>query len=144
MRSTSGLRRAARHRTALIVEDEDALRTSLAGLLEDEGFEVMTASTVERARYILFESRHPVGVLVLDLAMPDGDGAALLAEMHQRDEKSVPTVLVSASPLRVSALAAQYGIPCITKPFELQQVAAAVAVSFDNDVRPQLRAGLSP
>ena len=76
------MRRAVRPRTALVVEDDEAIRKTLAGLLEDDDFEVMTAATLVRARYILLESRHQVGVMVLDLGMPDGDGEALLVAMH--------------------------------------------------------------
>lgn len=138
-KTTSGQRPALRSRTALIVEDDAAIRTTLTGLLEDDDFEVMTAATIERARYILFESRHPVGVMVLDLVMPDSDGEHLLAEMHEHDGKAVPTVLLSASAKRVGELAEKYGIPFMTKPFDLGRVAAAITVAFENDVRPHRR-----
>jgi hypothetical protein len=36
--------------SAQSAEDDEAIRTSLAGLLGDDGFEVMTAATIERAR----------------------------------------------------------------------------------------------
>lgn len=139
MKTESQTRRAVRPRTVLIVEDDETVRTTLAGLLEDDGLEAMTASTLTRARYILFESRHPVGVLVLDLSLTDGDGEALLADLYENDEKSVPAVILSADRQRAIRLADAYGIPFVTKPFDLQEVAATVAVSFENDVRPHLR-----
>lgn len=139
MKSESQLRRAVRPRTALVVEDDETARTTLAGLLEDDGFEVMTASTITRARYVLFESRHPVGVLVLDLSLTDGDGEALLDELYKNEGKSVPAMLLSADRRRAIRLADAYGIPFVTKPFDLHEVAATVAVSFENDVRPHLR-----
>ncbi len=135
MRTITGKRRAVRPRTALVVDDDEATRITLAGLLEDERFEVITASTLERARYVLFESRHPVGVLVLDLAMNDGDGETLLGDVHANDDKSVPTVLISADKLRAEALADRYGIAFASKPFDINMV----SVAFENDVRPQLR-----
>jgi len=128
-----------RPRTALVVDDDETTRVALAGLLEDENFEVITASTLERARYVLFESRHPVGVLVLDLAMVDGDGETLLGAVYANDEKSVPTVVISADRPRGERLAARYGIAFARKPFDVNVLAAMVAVAFENDVRPQLR-----
>jgi len=139
VKKLSGSQRVVRPRTALVVEDDTTINATLAGLLEDDGFEVMTAATVERAKYILFESHHPVGVMVLDLGMPDGDGQTLLEEMYEHDDCCVPTVLVSGLPARASALASEYSIPYVGKPFDLQQVAATVAVSYDNDVRPHRR-----
>jgi DNA-binding response OmpR family regulator len=134
------MRPSVRHRAALVVEDDATLRDTLAGLLEDEGFEVMTAKTIERARYILFESRHPVGVAIVDLGLPDGDGEGLITTMYANDARSIPTVLISATRERVSKLASAYGLPFLTKPFDLALAAATVVTTFDNDVRPHLRA----
>lgn len=136
---TSGMRPATRHRTALVIEDDETLRDALTGLLEDEGFEVMTASTITRASYILFESRHPVGVVVIDLGMPDGDGAHLVERLYERDGKSPPVVLVSAMRERVRDLAARYGLPHLSKPVDLNLVATTVNVAFENDIRPHRR-----
>ena len=125
-----------RVRSVLIVEDDPTISTALVGLLEDENFEVMTASDLRRARYVLFESRHPVGVLVLDLALPDGNGEDLLAEMSQR-AVAPPTVLVSAIAERAERAAVAFGLPHAPKPFDLTLVAASVVVAFDNDLRPR-------
>lgn len=138
-RTSSGVRAAVRARTALVIEDDATIRESLANLLEDEEFEVMTASTLQRARYILFESSHPVGVVVLDLGMPDGDGAALAEELCERDQQSVPVVLLSADGIRAEKLAVSLGIPSIAKPYDADRTAAAITMAFENDVRPYLR-----
>lgn len=125
-----------RVRSVLVVEDDPTICTALVGLLEDEGFEVMTASNLRRARYVLFESRHPVGVLVLDLALPDGNGEDLLAELSQRPG-APPTVLVSAMAERAEQAAVAFGLPHAPKPFDLTLVVASVVVAFDNDLRPR-------
>ena len=138
VRKYSGTRPAIRHRTALIVEDDESIRDTLTGLLEDEGFEVMTASTLGRAHYVLFESRHPVGVVVLDLGMPDGDGETLVEALYARDAKSIPVVVLSAMTERASKLAARFSLQFLSKPFDVAMVAAMVLVAFENDVRPHL------
>ena len=48
-------------------------------------------------------------------------------------------MLLSADEGRASRLAQGYGIPHLTKPFDLQELAATITVSFENDVRPHLR-----
>lgn len=141
VKNVSGQRRALRPRTALVVEDDPTIRQALAGLLEDDGFEVMSAATLERARYILFESSHPVGVMVLDLGMPDGDGVELLRVVAQRAQPTVSVVLLSATPERVQKIANEYAVPFLTKPFDLNVVAATIGAAFENDVRPYCRSG---
>jgi two-component system KDP operon response regulator KdpE len=138
-RKLSGVRAAVRPRSALIVEDDETVRRTLADLLEEEEFEVMTSGTLERARYILFESSHPVGVVVLDLTMPDGDGSTLLGELCEQDHRSAPVVILSADAARAEELGASLGVPTITKPFEIDRALATITMAFENDVRPYLR-----
>ncbi len=125
-----------RVRTVLVVEDDPTMSAALVGLLEDEGFEVMTATNLRRARYILFDSRHPVGVLVLDLALPDGTGEELLAELSPRAH-APPTVLVSAVTERAERAAIAFGLLHAPKPFDLTLLVASVVVAFDNGMRPR-------
>lgn len=125
-----------RVRSVLIVEDDPTMRTALAGLLEDDGFDVMTASNLQRARYILFESTHPVGVLLLDLALPDGTGEELLKELSLSN-RAPPTVVISALPERGNRAAETYGVVSAPKPLDLALVATSVAVAFENDIRPR-------
>jgi two-component system OmpR family response regulator len=124
-------------RTALVVEDDNVIRKAFAELLEDEGFEVMTASTLERARYILFESTHPVGVLVLDLVLPDGDGAGLLDELDHMGIRAPACVVLSAAVARAKPLALSHGIPLLTKPFDVEVAVPTVVVAFENMIRPR-------
>jgi DNA-binding response OmpR family regulator len=139
VRKNSGVRRAVPVRSALVVEEDEGTRQSLVHLLEEEGFEVLTATTLERARYILFESSHPVGVLVLALRLADGDGERLLEALSREDNKSVPVVLLSRREDRGGELGALYGLPVIDQPFESAVAAATITMAFDNDVRPYLR-----
>ncbi len=125
-----------RTRSVLVVEDDPTLCRSLAELFEDEGFEVMTASNLRRARYVLFESLHPVGVLLLDLQLADGDGETLLGELSAAS-RAPPTVVISALPARADHAAETYGLPRLSKPLDLALVVTSVTVAFDNDIRPR-------
>ncbi len=76
----------------LIVDDEASIRTTLAGILEDEGYHVRTVGTAADARLVL-EEELPELVL-LDLALPDGDGLGLMGEWQER-ELDLPVIVIS-------------------------------------------------
>lgn len=61
--------------TILFVDDETMLRDSLAALLSQRGFHMLTAATGEEALAILAE--HEVDVLFADLVMPGITGIQL-------------------------------------------------------------------
>jgi DNA-binding NtrC family response regulator len=59
----------------LIVDDEPGVRDVLAGILQDNGYEVDRAGTVAEANQLL--AMHRYRVVFVDCRMPDGDGAAI-------------------------------------------------------------------
>jgi DNA-binding NtrC family response regulator len=59
----------------LIVDDEPGVRDVLAGILQDNGYEVDRAGTVAEANQLL--TMHRYRVVFVDWRMPDGDGAAI-------------------------------------------------------------------
>lgn len=65
----------------LLVEDDRNLREALAEALGDEGYAVEAAATLADARAAL--RRAAPEVLLLDLMLPDGDGAALCQEVKR-------------------------------------------------------------
>jgi two-component system, NtrC family, sensor kinase len=66
--------------TVLIVDDSLTVRMDLAEAFEAAGFEPLLCATVADARGML--ARAPVGVVVLDVVLPDGDGVELLREIR--------------------------------------------------------------
>lgn len=74
----------------LVVDDEPDVRTSVADILRDAGYEVEEAADGEEALAVL--RRHPVGAMVLDLVMPRRDGMSLMAAL----DHPPPTLVVSA------------------------------------------------
>jgi CheY-like chemotaxis protein len=68
---------------ALVVEDDSISRTAMRYLLAHHGWQASAAATLDHGRTLLL-SIHP-HVLVLDLMLPDGDGADLLRQI--RDEQ---------------------------------------------------------
>ncbi len=77
----------------LIVDDEDDIRRSLAGILGDEGFETATAEDGERA-IARIEEEGPPDLVLLDIAMPGRDGVEILVELVER-WPDMPVVMMS-------------------------------------------------
>jgi DNA-binding response OmpR family regulator len=59
----------------LIVDDEAAVRDTLAAILRDSGYAVDLAATAAEARKLLSEHRY--GMVLADWRLPDGDGSQI-------------------------------------------------------------------
>jgi two-component system KDP operon response regulator KdpE len=109
---------------ALLVEDEPHIRRFVRGALEQEGWQVHEAATLQRG---LTEAgtRKP-DVVILDLGLPDGDGVDFIADL--RKWSAVPVIVLSArvnEDEKIRALdngADDY----LTKPFGLAELRARV------------------
>ncbi len=79
----------------LVVEDQEPTAELIKGVLVEEGCEVQTADTLEKAREKL--RRTPPEIVILDRKLPDGDGVELCAELR-RDSKlsAVPILMLTA------------------------------------------------
>jgi DNA-binding response OmpR family regulator len=107
----------------LLVDDDAAIRASVAEGLELEGFVVVPASG-GRAALAAVESVHPA-VVVLDLAMPDLDGLEVLKRLRGAGQ-DLPVCILSARDEvddRVRGLEAGAD-DYVVKPFALEEVAA--------------------
>ena len=112
---------------ALLVEDEPHIRRFVRAALEREGWQVHEAPTLERG---LTEAgtRKP-DVVILDLGLPDGDGADFIADL--RTWSAVPVIVLSArvdEEEKIRALdrgADDY----LTKPFGVGELLARVRAS---------------
>jgi DNA-binding response OmpR family regulator len=107
----------------LLVDDDAAIRRSVADGLELEGFAVVPASG-GRAALAALEAVVPA-VVVLDLAMPDLDGLEVLRVLREA-RNEVPVCILSARDEvddRVRGLEAGAD-DYVVKPFAIEEVAA--------------------
>lgn len=81
-RSAAARPREGRAPAVLVVEDEPALRTLMRRVLERSGFSVLVAPTGQAA--LALAGAHPgrLDLLVVDLRLPDTDGAALARQLR--------------------------------------------------------------
>ncbi len=111
----------------LLVEDDVELRSSLADILSDEGYEVLCAVNGEEAFRRLDEREAP-NAIVLDLCMPVMDGWTFRS--RQRNDPrfaGIPTVVISASAGSGSAEVEGLGADAfLAKPFDLARLIEAL------------------
>jgi two-component system KDP operon response regulator KdpE len=112
----------------LVVEDDREIRALMQSTLTVEGFEVQTAASVSEARAML---QHALpDIMVLDLGLPDGDGASLVQEVRQHH--ALPILVVSARHQEAQKIqlldagADDY----LTKPFSVAELLARIRVAL--------------
>ncbi|MBI4643412.1 MAG: sigma-54-dependent Fis family transcriptional regulator [Deltaproteobacteria bacterium] len=79
--------------TLLVVDDEPQILQVVSGILQDEGFEVVTAPDGEAALKLVAEE--PPDLVLLDIALPGKDGLEVLQELKSR-YATLPVVMISA------------------------------------------------
>lgn len=110
----------------LVAEDERDERETIRQLLQNAGYEVVTAANgAEALDYLQHHS--PPFLVILDLLMPVMDGWALLAERN-RDAalRSIPVIVVSGQRDIASKVAAAHA-GYVEKPIEAGRLIDAVA-----------------
>ncbi len=77
----------------LVVDDEPQILQVVAGVLQDEGFEVLTAPDGETALKMVAGA--PPDLVLLDIALPGLDGLEVLTEL-KRQYPFLPVIMISA------------------------------------------------
>jgi len=115
----------------LIVEDDEHIRGHLRSVLTACGYAVLETERAATAMSIL--ASHSPDLLLLDLGLPDGDGAELIAKV--REWSHMPIIVVSArSHERDKVLALDSGADdYIAKPFGTDELMARVRVALRHE-----------
>ncbi len=79
--------------TLLVVDDEPQILRAVSGVLQDEGFEVLTAPDGETALKMV--AAEAPDLVLLDIALPGLDGLEALTEL-KRQHPLLPVIMVSA------------------------------------------------
>lgn len=108
--------------TALLVDDEQLVRTSTADMLADLGYEVVEADSADAALDLVKKGTRP-NLVVTDHLMPGMSGTELARELHER-LGDVPILIISGY-ADLEAIAPD--LPRLAKPFRQADLAAALS-----------------
>jgi len=114
----------------LVVDDEQAQRTVLAGYLRKRGFEVLQASKVDEGLAML--ASHTVDLVLTDLRMPGATGMDLL-EGSRRINPEVPVIVMTAFGTVASAVEAMKrgAADYLTKPIDLDELEVLIGRTLE-------------
>lgn len=115
-------------RRVLVVDDEAEIASTLAEILEGDGFTVDVADSGGAALARIDAGRYDL--VLSDLRMPGLDGSALYRRLEaERPELARRMVIVTGDTLNPGAqeFLARSGLPCLEKPFDPADVRRVVA-----------------
>jgi len=110
----------------LVVEDDAWLQRITRELLDDEGFEVVSATSGEAGLKIA-ERRQP-SVILLDIGLPHMDGTQFMRHIRSLDvARDIPIIVISARPEALSTDASTLARLVLRKPVDLDELLRGIA-----------------
>jgi two-component system nitrogen regulation response regulator NtrX len=107
--------------TILIVDDEENIRLSLKGGLEDEGYNTLLASSGEEGFKII--EKQDVDLMLLDIWMPGKDGLQILEEMKAAGFTIPVIIMTGHGSIETAIRATRLGaLDFIEKPLDLNKI----------------------
>lgn len=105
----------------LVVDDEEGIRESLSGILEDEGYEVLTSNSGEDAIKVVREQN--LDLILLDILLPGIDGIQTLKEIRGL-RPDIPVIMISGhGNIELAVKATKMGAyDFLEKPLSLERV----------------------
>ena len=121
---------------ALLVEDEPQIRRFVRAALEEEGWHVHEAATVQRG--LSDAGTRSPDLIILDLGLPDGDGIDFLNDI--RKWSTVPVIVLSARTGEAHKIAAldAGADDYLTKPFSVGELQARVRATIRRQRQPEI------
>ncbi len=105
----------------LVVDDEEGIRESISGILEDEGYTVLSCSSGEDAVTVAGEQRPDL--VFLDIWLPEMDGIETLSRLREINP-DIPVIMISGhGNIELAVKATKRGAyEFLEKPLSLEKV----------------------
>ena len=110
--------------TIVVADDDENMRTLVARILSDDGYEVLIAEDGRQA--IALVNQQLCYVLVTDLEMPEQEGIETIRQVRQSHPNLRIVVISGGSPDNIRMAMLLGGTVGLSKPFDRDQLLAAV------------------
>ena len=107
----------------LIAEDDPDIREALGEVFDEEGYRVHCAADGQEALEMV--ASVPPDIIVSDVRMPHVDGLEMVRRLRELGH-GIPVILISAHVSQIDLPGVQF----LAKPFDIEQMAQAVALSL--------------
>jgi len=115
--------------TVLVVDDEPLIRWSLVNRLKEEGYRTLEAGTAGEA---VAQHRDGADLVLLDFALPDANGLAVLKQIKDTDPDTLVIMLTANTEVGTAVEAMKSGaFHYANKPFDLDEVMLLVEKALE-------------
>lgn len=117
----------------LIADDDESIRDVLTMILERAGYEVELKTD---GSFIHEQTERYPDIYLIDRQMPDTDGLEVCKQLKRNETtRSIPVIMISATP-NIKQLSVQAGAnACIEKPFEIAHLLEKIGEYIGKDSR---------
>jgi two-component system response regulator AtoC len=125
--------------TVLVVDDEPLIRWSLVDRLKQAGYRTLEAGSAGEAVAL---HRDGADLILLDFALPDANGLAVLKQVKETDPDTLVIMLTAQTGVETAVEAMRHGaFHYLNKPFDLDEVMALVEKALETtQLRREVRA----
>jgi len=116
--------------TALLIDDDDAFRTTLQGAMRRRNVQARTAATVEEGLVSLEDA--PVDLVVVDYRMPRIDGLSAVPRLRRLCPEGAIVMLTGFGDIPLAVAAVREGADTLlTKPIDADRLLREATALFD-------------
>ncbi|MBC8357564.1 MAG: response regulator [Candidatus Aminicenantaceae bacterium] len=109
----------------LVIDDEAGIRSSLKGILEDEGYIIKTSETGEGGLKLL--KKQYFDLILLDIWLPEINGIEVLKKIKKMDENPQVVMISGHGTIETAVKATKLGAyDFLEKPLSLEKVVLTV------------------
>ncbi len=109
----------------LIIDDEEKIRETLTDILEDEGYNVTTAPSIQEGHTLVREKSFDL--VLLDIWLSDGNGLELLKEIKAENPLIEVIMITGHGNIETAVKATKYGaFDFLEKPLSIERILVVI------------------